>query len=78
MDVINRPKHGFNIPIDYWLNNEWSDMVEEAFVEGSMLHNYGIINRDSYSVALRLLSDENRLNGHTIFSMIMLNKWLGQ
>ena len=78
MDVINRPKHGFNIPIDYWLKGEWSDMVEESFCEGSMLHQYGIIDNNSYSVALNLLSDESKLNGHTIFSMVMLNKWLSQ
>jgi len=78
MDVINRPKHGFNVPIDAWLKTVWSDLVEEAFCSGSKLYQLGIIGKNSHSAALKLLSDEKRLNGHTIFSMIMLNKWLGQ
>ena len=78
MEVINRPKHGFNVPIDHWLKNEWSSMVEEAFEKGSMLYKHGIIDDNSYEVACSMLSDNKRLNGHTIFSMIMLNKWLGQ
>jgi len=78
MDVINRPKHGFNVPIDHWLKGEWSDMVDEAFEAGSALHTHGIVSKDSLNKARKLLSDKNRLNGHTIFSFIMLNKWLSQ
>jgi asparagine synthase (glutamine-hydrolysing) len=77
-DVVNRPKHGFNVPIDHWLRNEWSDLVDETFEEGSALHRKGIVSRDSLSVARRLLADQGRLNGHTIFSFIMLNKWLSR
>jgi asparagine synthase (glutamine-hydrolysing) len=76
MDVINRPKHGFNVPIDFWLNGEWSDLVDEAFGLDSNLHKLGIISKDSLSVAKKMLSDTERLNGHTIFCYIMLNKWL--
>lgn len=76
-EVVNRPKHGFNVPIDRWLRNEWADMVDETFDEGSALRREGIVSRDSLSVARRLLADPERLNGHTIFSFIMLNKWMG-
>jgi asparagine synthase (glutamine-hydrolysing) len=34
-DIINRPKHGFNVPIDHWLQNEWCDLFEETFAESS-------------------------------------------
>lgn len=77
-DIISRPKHGFNVPIDHWLRTEWADMVDETFEEGSALRRAGIVSRDSLSVAKRLLADPERLNGHTIFSFIMLNKWLGR
>jgi len=78
MDIINRPKHGFNVPIDHWLRGDWSDMVDEAFEKGSALHRFGIVSSNSVDVARRLLSNRNRLNGHTIFSFIMLNKWLSR
>ena len=77
-EVIKRKKHGFNVPIDAWLKNEWSEMVEEAFSKGSALYKHGIIDDNSYRAALKLLGSKRKLNGHTVFSMIMLNKWLSQ
>ncbi len=76
MDIINRPKHGFNVPIDIWLKSAWSDLVEETFSEDSELQKQNIISRESLATAHKMLADENRLNGHTIFCFIMLNKWL--
>jgi len=77
MHVINRPKHGFNVPIDYWLNNKWSYMIEEAFCDGSLLHQYNIIGKKAYEEAVKMVGNYNsRLNGSTVFSFIMLNKWL--
>jgi asparagine synthase (glutamine-hydrolysing) len=76
MQVVNRPKHGFNVPIDHWLKNEWSDLVEETFSKGSLLHQQNIISDNAISIAHEMLSDKQRLNGHTIFCFIMLNKWL--
>ena len=75
-DVTARPKHGFNVPIDHWLKAEWSDLLDEAFAEGSALRRYGMIEADSGTTARRMLNDPQRLNGHTIFCYIMLNRWL--
>jgi asparagine synthase (glutamine-hydrolysing) len=75
-EVVGRPKHGFNVPIDHWLKNEWSDLVDEAFEPGSALLRSGIVASDAGDVARNMLADAARLNGHTIFCMIMLNRWL--
>ena len=77
-DVVRRPKHGFNVPIDHWLKNEWSDLVDETFAPGSAVQRAGITAPGAGQVARAMLSDKNRLNGHTIFCMIMLNRWLEQ
>lgn len=77
-EVVARPKHGFNVPIDHWLRGAWSDLVDEAFEDGSPLHRAGILADDAPEVAQRMLLDHGRLNGHTIFCFIMLNKWLGE
>ena len=69
-------KHGFNVPIDEWLKNEWSDMVDEAFSPSSYLYKLGLISQDAHDIALHMLSDTERLNGHTIFCFVMLNRWL--
>ena len=76
-DVINRPKHGFNIPIDHWLRSEWADLVEEAFAPGSALQREGFLASNADRVAKQML-EKPLLIGHTIFSFIMLNLWLEQ
>jgi asparagine synthase (glutamine-hydrolysing) len=75
-EIISRPKHGFNVPIDHWLNGEWLDLVEDAFSKNSALYRNGIIHDRSCDVAKAMLKDKSRLNGHTIFCFIMLNFWL--
>jgi asparagine synthase (glutamine-hydrolysing) len=75
-EVVGRPKHGFNVPIDHWLKNEWSDLMDETFEPGSALQRSGIVASNAGDVARAMLADAGRLNGHTIFCMIMLNRWL--
>ena len=77
-EVIARPKHGFNVPIDHWLKDEWADLVDETFLSDSALHRFGICSPNAGQVARAMLRDQSRLNGHTIFCMIMLNRWLEQ
>jgi len=76
MDVINRPKHGFNVPIDHWLKNEWNDLVKETFSSESSLSKCNMLAPNAYATAQKMINDSSRLNGHTIFCFIMLNKWL--
>jgi asparagine synthase (glutamine-hydrolysing) len=75
-EVTARPKHGFNVPIDHWLKDEWSDLVDEAFAGSSALRHHGLVAGDAGAKARRMIDDPRRLNGHTIFSYIMLNRWL--
>lgn len=75
-EIVSRPKHGFNVPVDRWLSGEWSDLVNEAFSPGSALSKHRLINIKSYEQADRMIKDKNRLSGHTIFSFVMLNLWL--
>jgi asparagine synthase (glutamine-hydrolysing) len=75
-EVIARPKHGFNVPIDHWLRDEWSDLLEESFGADSALSRGGFLGPGARDTAKAMLHDTRRLNGHTIFCMIMLNAWL--
>ena len=74
--VLNRTKHGFNVPIDLWLQGEWKDLLMEAFSRQSALFREGIIGPNSAELALAMSRDPRRLNGHTLFCFIMLNFWL--
>jgi asparagine synthase (glutamine-hydrolysing) len=77
-EVIERPKHGFNVPIDHWLKGEWADLVAESFAPSSALSRSGMIAPRTGQVAQEMLHNNDRLNGHTVFCMIMLNRWLEQ
>lgn len=74
--VVSRPKHGFNVPIDHWLKHEWAHLIDESFEEGSALRRCGYVNKNARKIALEMINDKSRLNGHTIFSFIMMNRWL--
>ena len=74
-DIINREKHGFNVPIDYWLKNDWHFLMENAFSKNSAIYQHGLLSENSGFIADNMLNDDNRLNGHTLFSFIMLNLW---
>lgn len=74
--ITGRPKHGFNVPIDHWLKGEWADLLEETFSVNSALYKCGMIHQKSREIALKMVFDKNRLNGHSIFCLIILNLWL--
>ena len=75
-EVIARPKHGFNVPIDHWLKHGWADLVEQAFASDSAIRRVGMVGPGAAQTAHAMLYDPDRLNGHTIFCIIMLNMWL--
>lgn len=77
-DIINRPKQGFNIPIDQWLQTKWSHLIDETFSSDSELYRQGIITPDSGTRARQMLGEANHASGHIILCYIMLNKWLEQ
>jgi asparagine synthase (glutamine-hydrolysing) len=77
-EVVQRPKHGFNVPVDHWLKGAWSDLVDATFAPSSALARMNIAAPGAGQVARAMLADRQRLNGHTIFCMIMLNAWLEQ
>lgn len=77
-DVVGRPKHGFNVPVDHWLKDDWADLLAQAFAPGSALSRLGWLSRDAEAKAQAMLHDPERLNGHTLFCYVMLGLWLEQ
>ena len=74
--VVARPKHGFNFPINSWLRGPWSDLVESTFASRSRLADLGLISSGSLKAATELLSDNLHDHGHAVFSWVVLELWL--
>ncbi len=75
-ELVDRKKHGFNVPIDHWLKHDWRDLFEETFSQHSYLVKNRILGRDARQKALSMLNDPHKIAGHVIFSYIMLNLWM--
>ena len=75
-EVVARPKHGFNVPVDTWLKDEWADLLDQALDPGSELGRRNILAPGARQAARRMLAQPTRLCGHTLFCLITLNLWL--
>jgi asparagine synthase (glutamine-hydrolysing) len=75
-DVVSRPKHGFNVPIDHWLRGEWRDLFLETFAESSPLRSRGIVGPGAAAYAERTLEDPRKVAGHVLFTFVMLHLWM--
>lgn len=76
-EIYNRPKHGFNVPIDHWLKNGWADLLKETFSPSSNIMKAGIAAKRGFNKAYAMAHDKVRVNGPTLFSFIVLNIWMG-
>jgi asparagine synthase (glutamine-hydrolysing) len=74
--VLDRPKQGFNIPVNHWLRTTWADLVVDAFAPDSELVGRGVVESAAGAVADALARDTRRLHGSTLFAMVTLNLWL--
>ena len=77
-EILERPKHGFNVPLEHWYRTDWNDLISETFSDGSNLRKHGIIDAKSSSFAAKLVADKRRVHGHTLFAFIVLNYWLSE
>lgn len=74
-DILFRPKHGFNPPIDYWIKGKWGDILDAALDKDSALWRIGLIDChsvDSFKDAIKM----EGLIGNIGFCFIVLNMWL--
>jgi asparagine synthase (glutamine-hydrolysing) len=77
-DLVSRPKHGFNVPIDHWLQGEWNDLLQEVFAEQSPLRRSGIVSSGARDYSLELLRDPRKVAGHVLFTFVMLHLWMSE
>lgn len=72
-DVLDRPKHGFTVPIDHWFRNEMKLLSEEVFWTSTQLQDYINVN------AVRTIWEQHQSGsynwGTPLWSILMLGLW---
>ncbi len=72
---VDRPKHGFGLPLEYWFRGQLRSLVRERLLSPEFLR-YGF-RKDGL---LRLISDheKHRQNyANHLWALLMLREWLG-
>ncbi len=71
--ILNRPKHGFTVPLDSWFRNELKTFAEKALLHQEPLAQYLAPS------GVRTLWDEHQArradHGTVLWSLLMLALW---
>jgi asparagine synthase (glutamine-hydrolysing) len=74
-DIVDRPKHGFELPLDEWIRGDAEASFRTLLMDGPMLRmrlfNEGYINR-----MLRLHHEGKADHGTRIWMLANLNIWM--
>ena len=74
LNIIEREKHGFNPPIDYWMQTSWKGLLNEILSPQNRLVKYGIIkNREEF---FNVIKKRSRGGGNISFFVLILGLFL--
>ena len=72
-DILDRPKHGFTVPLDHWFRNEIKLLSEEVFGASTGLRDHIDVN------AVRRIWEQHQSGsynwGTLLWSILMLGLW---
>jgi asparagine synthase (glutamine-hydrolysing) len=73
-DIVDRPKHGFGLPLGAWFRGELAPLVQETLLTGAR------VNRWLRPDAIRTLFDQHAAgwadHGHQLWTLLTLELWL--
>jgi asparagine synthase (glutamine-hydrolysing) len=74
LETLNRPKHGFEFPMGYWVQHQLRGVVYQA-LDGKFLVEHGILQQQPLREIRRQV--QNRLRSyHTVWLLVALELWL--
>ena len=74
-EIIKRKKMGFSIPLDKWINENY-ETFEQNFLSKRDLYESIGINFESILLHLKEHKEKKRNWSHTLWNLIILDKWL--
>jgi asparagine synthase (glutamine-hydrolysing) len=73
-EILDRPKQGFGVPIQQWINNELRDRIRETLTE-TRTRQRGLVNQRYVAVLLDEHERGRRDHSMALWSLLMLELW---
>jgi asparagine synthase (glutamine-hydrolysing) len=71
--ILNRPKHGFSVPLDSWFRGELRPLAEECLFKQSALSEY--LSLPAVQRLWQEHQNKNSDHGTILWSLLMLSLW---
>ncbi|HEY2150034.1 MAG TPA: asparagine synthase (glutamine-hydrolyzing) [Vicinamibacterales bacterium] len=75
--IVDRPKHGFEIPVGEWLRGPLAPMVDSLLLDGR-LRDRGIFDQRTVARLVQEHSQRRSDHRHRLWSLVMLELWFRQ
>ena len=76
-EVFTRKKHGFEVPLNKWFNNEMKSFLTDEIFHNNKMINEGLINKEGLNnVYQKWVNNSNGNNVYHIWSLIVLDNFL--
>ena len=73
-EILNRPKQGFGVPIEQWINRQLRDRIRDTLNDPRTLQR-GYVSRSHVEVLLKEHENGRRDHSMALWSLLMLELW---
>ena len=74
LELFERPKMGFGVPIDQWLRKELRDW-SESLLDKNSINNHGLLNYEKINKKWNEHLSGKRNWHHQIWTILMFQQW---
>jgi asparagine synthase (glutamine-hydrolysing) len=74
-EMFDRPKQGFSIPLEKWLQNELLFLIEEN-LSREIIEKYNVVNFEDVKQLRKEFTEGKSYLYNRIWALIVLHKWL--
>jgi asparagine synthase (glutamine-hydrolysing) len=72
--ILDRPKHGFTIPVNRWMKRELADMLDRLLSPAALSGTY--LHRPTVERLIREHRSDRRDHSYVLWRLVVLEKWL--
>jgi asparagine synthase (glutamine-hydrolysing) len=74
-EIIERPKYGFSIPINDWMQKNLKEEITHMMNENSFFEKFHLNQKEVSTICESFFNQSNRINPHSIWFIYCLYKW---